>query len=94
MVKWTAKEKDALERTVNDFIKSPKDFEEGISKDLIALGIEPSVDTVLSMYCGIVFGLFSHGHLDEAREFIDEMMPVLERKAWEIRQAIIKERLK
>ena len=94
MVKWTAKEKDALERAVNDFIKNTKAFEEGISKDLITLGIEPSVDTVLSMYCGMIVGLFSHSHLDEAREFIDEMMPILERKAWEIRQAIIKERLK
>jgi len=89
MVTITAVDRTNIENVLDVFISNPHGMVENLTKDLVALRIEPSVDTILSMYCGFVLGFFSLRRSKEIREFIDEILPLFDRRAAEMRQAII-----
>ena len=87
-----------VEQNVDSIIKYPKRTEEAFRKSLISQGIQPNLETVLSMITGFIEGLVEsnyivrHGrHLeDDERNDLNEL---LNRRAFEIRQALISTRI-
>jgi len=88
----------ALEQDVDSVLKDPRTVESNSTLLLRGVGIEPSLETILSYITGMITGRV-HAiyrtkynrelNRDEARELID----LLRRRAWEIRQAFIAARI-
>ena len=89
----------AIEEAIDRFLSDPAKSREHHEDNLIKLGIEPTVDSILAMFCGVLIGSMGMIELKgrgqtEAKEIIDRYFPLLERRAWEMRQAMLNERMK
>ncbi len=89
----------AVEKNVESIIKNPKKAETMFSLFLTAQGIEPNLETILSFINGLLFGMTNdmtvikyHRSLESEEEII-EIVNLLKRRAWEMRQAFINTRI-
>ncbi len=93
--KISAPERGNVEAAIDAFLEDPSGFTSKIESDLRKIGIEPSIDAVLSMFFGVLLGLSSATQKEsELRGHMEALLPLLERRGWEMRQAIIKDRAK
>ena len=87
-----------IEDTVDLLLKDPKKYEVSYSEALKKLGIEPSLETVLSFSSGYILGLTA-GHIISRYkrimkiEEVTEFLNLMKRRAWELRQAFIGTRI-
>lgn len=88
----------ALEEEIDDMIKDPAEREETIRKILVAQGIDPNLDAILSQFSGWCFHKFWTYYILEydrnpTDDEIDEYIDLMKRRTWEMRQAFLTTRL-
>lgn len=87
-----------IEEIIDRHIKSPE-TEKGYQDILISMGIEPSLETTLAFISGTCFRAFieafirKHGRRPTGEE-TDPFVPLLKRRAWELRQVYLTSRFK
>jgi len=83
-----------IEASCDLFLSDPAKSRENYERDLSLLGIEPSIDSILALFCGVLIGSFGvyeqqgSGRSDP-KKILDSYMPLVERRASEMRQAMI-----
>jgi len=88
----------ALEKNIDSILKDPEDHEKTWRSMLIGQGIEPNLETVLSFLIGDLYGLvwgyyiFRHARDMNIEEHKD-LIAVLRRRAFELREAFIGTRI-
>lgn len=87
-----------LEKEVDSILKDPKWVEETFSSALRAQGIEPNLETILSFITGLLVGIadgvyFLKFSRSMNSDEIVELVELLKRRAFEIRQAFISTRI-
>ena len=90
-------DKDArtyLEAQFDEMLKDPKSYEESFSIILEGQGIEPNLESMLSLVAGYILGgLVNFYHLKYRRMLNDDeksdLLQIMKRRAWELRQAFI-----
>lgn len=86
-----------LEKAIDELLSQPMIIEERARTYLIEMGIEPSLETVLSYICGGLMGLVTasstgrHGSIRDQN--IEGAITLLKRRAWELRRAFINTRV-
>lgn len=88
----------AVEKEIDKFLKEPKEYENAFRNILTAQGIEPNLETVLSYLTGVLYGFADGLYLEKYRrpmtlEEGEELMSLLRRRAFEIRESIIGTRI-
>ena len=88
----------SLEETIDNFIKTPVESEEIVSILLEAQGIEPNLDTILSLIAGTAWGLATGFYLKKYKRIMNkdeniELIQLIKRRAWELREAFIEKRI-
>lgn len=90
--------RNLLEETVDFVLKNPKEVESTFAFMLHAMGIKSNLEAILSFTTGLLFETVQatyattyHRSLD--KEEIFEVASLLKRRAWEIRQAFLFERV-
>jgi len=87
-----------IEEAIDDCLSKPLEEYEKRSKQLASIGIEPNLETVLSYISGLIMGAVAAYTVIE--EFDDEEIDkhmkatreLLERRAWELREAFSRAR--
>jgi len=88
----------AVEKSTDKMIKDAKNIDENYKSILIAQGIEPNLETLLSFINGFIFGivsgiyLFKHKRALNSEETI-ELINLLKKRTFKLRQAIIYPRI-
>jgi len=87
-----------IETEVDFYLKNPKTVEERARMVLRAQGIEPNLETVLSFIVGWLMAqvsMFYHVRhkRDISRDEFTELVQLLKRRAFELRQAFISTRI-
>ena len=94
-------DKDArvvLETNIDYVLKDPSGWEKTVKYSLSQSGIEADLEQVLAFTAGDLFGIFylfimqKMNRKPTPKEF-DEFSDIMKRRAWEIRQALIKDHL-
>ncbi len=90
--------RSVLENSVDMILKNPKEFEIMYSNALREQGIEPNLETLLSHITGVLFGIVSGVCVFKHKrslypEEVNELITLLKRRAFEIRQAFISTRI-
>ena len=89
----------ALENFIDQVLKDPEQYEALIKIVLRSQGIEPTLDSCLSLVAGYSLGgVISFYAVTLKREMNDDeinnYVQLMKRRAWEIRQAFIETRIK
>ena len=88
----------AVERSIDTMIKDAKNIDENYKGILIAQGIEPNLETLLSFINGFIFGIVNGIYLLKYKRVLIseetiELVNLLKRRGWELRQAIVDPRI-
>ena len=84
----------AVEEIVDEILKDPKRYLDLCSSDLMEVGIQPSLETVLAFIAGMLHGIANgiyakkHNRIMTDEEF-DELFDLLGRRAWELRREFV-----
>lgn len=87
-----------VEKNIDAIIKKPKEIEEAYRFILREQGIQPNLETILSFITGMLAGIadsfyrFKYERLTNLDEK-DELIELLKRRAFELRQAFIGARI-
>ena len=87
-----------VEKNIDIVIKEPKKYEEAFRSILKVQGIEPNLETILSFIIGLLAGMadgiyvFKYERTTNADEK-KELMELLNRRAFEMRQAFVSIRI-
>ncbi|MCX6653916.1 MAG: hypothetical protein NTY03_02215 [Candidatus Bathyarchaeota archaeon] len=87
-----------IEGNIDNALKFPKEHEKGYRDSVAKLGIEPSLETMLSYFSGLLLGLFLayyrfKKNCEPNIEEIDEFHDLMKRRVWELRQKLLETRL-
>lgn len=87
-----------VEKEIDTILKEPKKMEENVRLALRLQGIEPNLETVLSSITGMIIGrvLQVYGSIykrDMTRYEMMQLVQLLKRRAFELRQAFISTRI-
>ena len=98
MSKLDNQARNILESNIDDVLKSPSVFEDTSKIMLQVLGIEPNLETTLSIVSGFLNGLiFGYYQIKEHRGMNEQEMldflTIMKRRVWEMRQAFIEARI-
>ncbi|MFH0748674.1 MAG: hypothetical protein V1915_01975 [Candidatus Bathyarchaeota archaeon] len=102
MIKMVGLDEDVrtvVEKNVDSIIKDPEKSEKRFSLFLTIQGIEHNLETILSFINGLLFGMANDMNVVknhrsiESEEEVLELMNLLKRRAWEMRQVFIKTRI-
>lgn len=90
--------RDIVETNVDNVLKDPKRYEKIFGTFLLMTGIEPNLETLLSYLIGYWVGLVDSYFFIKYRRFMnvdqrDELIKILKRRAWELRQAFMRSRI-
>jgi hypothetical protein len=97
MVEIDERIRGLLEKRIDEILKQPKSFFDIYTEFLEAVGIEPNLETILSLEMGYIYGVINgaynmiHNRTMTQEEF-SELTRILNLRAYEIRIAIIKAR--
>jgi len=85
----------AVEKIVDALLKNPKEYLERFLSGLRGVGIQPSLETVLAfitgMLCGTSGGIYVQKYgRSMTKDELNELIDLLERRAWELRQEFVK----
>jgi len=91
--------RSALEETIDNFLNDAERSERHVSDILREQGIEPNLETVLSYIAGIIMGWAMASYAVTRRKAMntDEgnaVLTFMKRRAYELREAFIKARIK
>ena len=87
-----------VEKNIDSIIKNPKKAEESFRVSLIMQGIQPNLETVLSMITGYIEGLVESNYIVRYNRQMNmdernNLNELLNRRAFEIRQALLSTRI-
>jgi hypothetical protein len=87
----------SLEKSIDNFIKTPVESEKTASNILEAQGIEPNLETILSLIAGTALGITfafyrKKFNRDINRDECIDLIQLIKRRAWELREAFIETR--
>jgi len=92
-----------IENNIDSLLENPLEYEQEFKRILADMGIEPNLETVLSFVSGFLVGqtlinIKKQSSLEqdsvEYFEQIGAMDQIISRRAWELREAMIKARMK
>ncbi|GAH37057.1 unnamed protein product [marine sediment metagenome] len=87
-----------IEEAIDKCLSKPLEEYETRSKQLASIGIEPNLETVLSYISGLIMGvvvtytLVEKVNDAEVKTYIKSTRELLERRAWELREAFSRAR--
>ena len=86
-----------FETFMDDTIEDATDVMEWATSTLVQMGIEPDLDSIISYISGYTWGqcLWHHKSLriEVTEEIEQEFMKIMSRRAWELREAILRSKM-
>jgi hypothetical protein len=85
-------------KNIDNVLENPKQIEKGYCKNIVKLGIEPTLETVLSYFSGLLLGTFIGYYMyryDRAvtEEEINEFHDLMKRYTGTLRETFLQTRL-
>lgn len=96
----SAERRGKLEQMFDTILEDPEKYENLGRQALVAFGVEPNLETVLAFMSGLYFLMVGAKYAakedltDEEKKEVQEMFDVIKRRSWEIRDAMIKTRMR
>jgi len=100
MVEIDIQSRILIEKIIDQAIKTPEASYDLFSEHLASMGIEPNLETALSYITGYVLGAVAGISVsdklegDALRTYMESVRELLERRAWELREAFSRAKYK
>jgi len=90
MFDTSKKERIHIEEMIDSALEDPKGLADHIQSLLLEVGIDPNLETILSFVNGVIFGVVGKNIRQWEKANETNYVSIMERRSWELRQAIIK----